>query len=319
MNLPWDKLKDYFERKELWKVDMNLEKEYPLRYPIDFVSNHEYYWQKIPYDTKGIPIKICKEGIKYNPTRVAGYALYLLKKYLDSKDVIFYDKFLIVSEWFLDNINIKDKYGRYEYNEYYEDLTKPWISGMAQGQAISVLTRAYLLSRKDIYLVVANLAMNSLIQPLEEGGVLFKKKLNDRTLIFFEEVPLKNPTHILNGNIYSVLAIYDYLTVYNLLGKDPPQQDLRLIFNLSVETLKLFLPLYDTSYWSKYDMKSIASYHYHWVHIAQLEALYKLLNITEFLKWSIKFRNYAYSKYNCLKALLEKLIEKGLNKPRRFK
>jgi len=307
----WDKLRSYFKQEELFILDVNFKRDYPLRYPVDFVTNRDS-WEKVLLDQNGIPIKYYRNKIQYNPTRIAGYALKLLKIYLDTRNIDFYDKFMVVSNWFINNIRVKNNYGRYEYDEYYEDLKEPWISGMAQGQAISVLTRAYLLSRKDIYLDVANLAMNSLIQPLEEGGVLFKKKLNDRVLIFFEEVPSKNPTHILNGNIYSMIAIYDYLTVCDLLGKEPQQHDLRLIFNLSVETLKLFLPLYDTSYWSRYDIKTIASYHYHWIHIVQLEALYKLLDIKEFLFWSKKFRSYTSSKYNCMKALSKKFLEKSM-------
>lgn len=90
-------------------------------------------------------------------------------------------------------------------------LEKGWLSAMGQGQAISVLARAYAHSGGDQKYL--NTALNGL-KPFRvqssEGGVLatFLNKYH-----WYEEYPTKPPSFVLNGFIFSLLGLYDLASI----------------------------------------------------------------------------------------------------------
>lgn len=81
-------------------------------------------------------------------------------------------------------------------------IQSPWSSAMAQGQAISVLLRAYQFTGKETYLESARIAMNAFYIPLKDGGLKTSIKGG---LLFFDEYPANPPTRVLNGFIFACL------------------------------------------------------------------------------------------------------------------
>ncbi|OQR66743.1 D-glucuronyl C5-epimerase-like [Tropilaelaps mercedesae] len=148
-------------------------------------------------------------------------------------------------------------------------LTPPWYSAMAQGQAMSLLVRAYLVTRQQIYLQSALRALELFKRSSRDGGVL--TKFADR-FSWYEEYPTAKSSFVLNGFVYSLFGIYDVYKVSNDSGA-------RALFLDGFASLKHMLPLFDTGAGSVYDLRhfsipslapNLARWDYHTTHISQL-------------------------------------------------
>ena len=75
----------------------------------------------------------------------------------------------------------------------------------------------------------------------------------------------------------------------------------RDIYKKGVDTLVNVLPRYDMGYWSKYSLCE-TDFHpevdpstigYHYLHVIQLELLYRLTNLEIFSEFAVKWKKYA--------------------------
>ncbi|XP_022668662.1 D-glucuronyl C5-epimerase-like isoform X2 [Varroa destructor] len=148
-------------------------------------------------------------------------------------------------------------------------LTPPWYSAMAQGQAMSLLVRAYLVTRQQVYLQAALRALELFKKSSKDGGVL--TKFADR-FSWYEEYPTLKSSFVLNGFVYSLFGIYDVYKVSN-------DSVARALFLDGFTSLKHMLPLFDTGTGSVYDLRhfsipslapNLARWDYHTTHISQL-------------------------------------------------
>ena len=256
------------------------------------------------FDSKGIPYRIYRDvGKQYNPTRVAGYALANWNAFLATKREEFRDNFLRQAGWFVQAAKPRGEALVWEYNfDLGSQLKSPWISGMAQGEALSVLTRAYKLTKDFNYVKVAEKAVRIMRIPIDEGGVL-GYYIDGGPCI--EEYPYLQgePLHVLNGFIYALFGLYDYISVTSDSG-------FKTFYQECIEALSRNLWRYDLGYWTRYDLASDAinpaSYNYHDLHIAQLEALYNLTGMEVFIEYAARWRNYQKKFKNRLRALMAK-------------
>ncbi|PIO56549.1 D-glucuronyl C5-epimerase, partial [Teladorsagia circumcincta] len=85
-------------------------------------------------------------------------------------------------------------------------LDAGWYSAMAQGHALSLLTRAYAATKNASYLVVASKALDLFEKDASAGGVRNKLFGND----WYEEYPTSPGSYVLNGFIYSLIGLYDF-------------------------------------------------------------------------------------------------------------
>lgn len=155
-------------------------------------------------------------------------------------------------------------------------LTIPpgWLSAMGQGQAMSILARAYHLTRDDVYLRAALKAIKPFHFRAIEGGVvayLFDK------FPWYEEYPTKPPLFVLNGFVYSLIGLYD-------LSRVAPKDDGRpsvaeQLYLTGLESLVKLLPMFDTGSGTLYDLRhlhlpgvapNLARWDYHSTHVNQL-------------------------------------------------
>nr|CAI5837151.1 unnamed protein product [Callosobruchus analis] len=184
----------------------------------------------------------------------------------------FYD----AAEWFVRHQDRETGgwpiYARRKVAPGFNELQPGWYSAMSQGQAISVLSRAYHHSGGDIrYLTAALKGLKPFKIPSSEGGVraTFLDKYQ-----WFEEYPTKPALFVLNGFIYSLLGLYDLMSI------SPPghAQEAESLYSEGMTSLKEMLPLFDMGSVTSYDLRhftlgtapNLARWDYHATHVNQL-------------------------------------------------
>ncbi|XP_036399027.1 D-glucuronyl C5-epimerase B-like [Megalops cyprinoides] len=204
--------------------------------------------------------------------------------------------FFAASDWLLRN---QDERGGWpimvtrKLGEGFRALEPGWYSAMAQGQAISTLVRAYLLTRDSAYLSAALRATGPFRLPSEQHGVkaVFMNKYD-----WYEEYPTTPSSFVLNGFIYSLIGLYDLAeTAGAELGREAG-----VLFSRGMESLKAMLPLFDTGSGTIYDLRhlvlgsapNLARWDYHTTHINQLQLLASIDNAPIFRDFVKRWKSY---------------------------
>ena len=218
------------------------------------------------------PVTICQRALEYYEDYEAGHE--------ESKQL-----FLNCSDWLVNNAVYHGQYAVFEYDFdwHYGNMTAPWQSGMAQGQALQVMIRAHELTQDDIYLDIAKKILNVFFLEVKDGGVTYK---TDKGW-WYEECADENgeETRILNGMMFSVLGIYDYY-------KYTSDEDAKYLFDQGIEALENSISLYDINGYSKYDRFNISSEKYHELHVQLLKKLYFITNKKIFKEYQDTWENY---------------------------
>jgi len=166
-------------------------------------------------------------------------------------------------------------------------LRKHWPSAMAQGQAMSVLSRAYRLTRKNIYRSAALHALRPFRINVRDGGVK-RCFFGDCAHPFFEEYPTHPPSYVLNGFMFTLVGLYDLASI-------APKSQALSLYSAGRQTLAKALPSYDVGGLATYDLThltvkgrkpEVASPDYQAVHVYLLRAL-------DSIKRNKRFRYYA--------------------------
>uniref|UniRef100_T1JNE4 heparosan-N-sulfate-glucuronate 5-epimerase n=1 Tax=Strigamia maritima TaxID=126957 RepID=T1JNE4_STRMM len=168
------------------------------------------------------------------------------------------------------------------------NLQPGWYSAMAQGQAMSLLTRAYRSTGELKYLSSALQALGLFKIASQEHGVMTKFL---EKYVWYEEYPTIPSSFVLNGFIYALLGLYDVKEgcIYeeknrrdqaNLLPACSEQklEEVTGLYNDGMHSLKKMLPLFDSGSSSIYDLRhftlgvapNLARWDYHTTHIDQL-------------------------------------------------
>jgi hypothetical protein len=159
-----------------------------------------------------------------------------------------------------------------------------WASGMAQGQAASVLLRAHALTGREDYLETARAALAPLTIPVAEGGL--QNDLDGVTVL--EEYPAQRPAAILNGWIFALFGVYELATVAQM-------PEARALFDRSAAGLVSLLPRYDTGWWSLYSLydhgsPDLAKPFYQRLHPVLLDALAMLHPAPQLSEYADRWR-----------------------------
>jgi len=264
-----------------------------------YTDIEEKYPAQEHFDTNGIPL-IDHEGkveAYCNPVTIAWYALSAFEHFIKTNDEKAKQDFFLQADWLVKNAHeTKEGFTVWQYEKApagVSDVRDHWVSAMAQGLGISVLTRAYQQTGEDRYLKAVHNAMKSFRYDADEGGVRSREDG-----IFYEEIQSKQNWHILNGFITSLLGLYD---CYRATG-DTEARDL---FKAGIKTLELNLTRYDTGFWSRYSFygvkkwpffwEPLATMHYHNEHIAQLKVLSLLTGKKAFEVMAEKWDGYQHS------------------------
>eukprot|EP00096_Caligus_rogercresseyi_P014573 TRINITY_DN7080_c0_g1_i1.p1 TRINITY_DN7080_c0_g1~~TRINITY_DN7080_c0_g1_i1.p1 ORF type:complete len:314 (-),score=68.16 TRINITY_DN7080_c0_g1_i1:209-1150(-) len=223
-----------------------------------------------------------------------------------------YQMFLSAADWFLRN---QDRNGGWPVNVLFnekklkylkaEEIQPGWYSGMAQGHALSVLSRAYVSSGDPKYLEAASKALPLFSLPSSKGG--FKAVFLD-SYVWYEEYPTNPPSFVLNGFMYSLLGLYDISTL--LAGEDDiTSSEARGLYEDGLSSLLDMMYLFDVGYRSVYDLRhfsmksppKLARWDYHSTHINLLYALSSVQNGSsqgQMIEIAERWTNYMLGDYS---------------------
>lgn len=249
------------------------------------------------FDENGIPINstyvdVSDKEYVYFPISIGQLGLAIFHTYLETKSDSDKERFLKFCEWFANEQN-------YDYSEALGArwLTEvplpayhnpgPWASAFSQSRALSILLRGYQLTGKQEYLDLAEKALTSFTVPVDQGGVTAFTQWGP----FYEEYTSEVPTLVLNGMIFALCGVYDFVRVV------PDHALAQKIYAEGIETVKKILPEYNLGYWSKYNLCEAdwypkvdpATIQYQKLHITQLTMLYQLTGETIFKVYADKF------------------------------
>ena len=253
-------------------------------------------------DPDGIPLIVLSNNKRiYFPITIAQMALGHYELWLERNESYNKDYFLKLAAWLKDN---QDESGGWENPwEYLRPSCISNYSAMAQGQALSVMIRAYMLIDDESLLDSSYRAFYHMTKAVEKGGCTYYTEKG----MSLEEYPEVPRSSVLNGWIYATFGLYDLM----LSGKD---KEVKESFEHSVKTLALNLENYDMGYWSYYDLHSlIASPYYHKLHITLLDALYVITKNKVFKDFSEKWTKYENNTLSRTRALGMKALQRVRN------
>lgn len=248
------------------------------------------------FDENGIPINktyidVTDKEYVYFPISIGQMGLSIFHTYLKTKSEEDKNRFMKFVDWFYNNAEIDEKLGA----RWMTDIALPqyqnpgpWQSAFSQGRAINILLRGYQLTGENKYADLAEKALISFTIPVSEGGVTSFTKWGP----VYEEYTAEVPTVVLNGMIFALCGIYDFMRVF------PENMMAKKIFDDGIQTIINILPEFDLGFWSRYNLCS-AEWHpkidpatigYQRLHVNQLQMLHLLTKDDIFREYADIFR-----------------------------
>ncbi|MDZ7796359.1 MAG: D-glucuronyl C5-epimerase family protein [Candidatus Marinimicrobia bacterium] len=250
------------------------------------------------FDENGIPVNktyvdVTDKEYVYFPISIGQLGLAVFHTYLRTKSSEDRERFLQFAEWYADERNYhKD---RQTGVRWLTDVSLPqyrnkgpWQSAFSQSRGISILTRAFQISGRKEYSDIAGAALTCFRLPVKEGGVTVYTEKGP----FYEEYTAAVPTLVLNGMIFALFGVYDFVRAF------PENAQAASIFAEGTETLARLLPEYDLGYWSRYNLCDApwypavdpATIAYQRLHVVQLQILYNITGKEIFNTYADIFR-----------------------------
>ena len=242
-------------------------------------------------DASGIPkVRYQGQGECYNPITTAQYAIGTLaalghgddtrggisRRLLDSLVASQASEGELRGFWILPFDN--PKYGW---------LRAPWVSALAQGNALSALLRGHELLGDDRYREAAEAGYRA----LHSGRGALAVVEADGEDLWYEEYPARPPLHVLNGHVYALFGVLDYARV---TGDAEAHERWRS----AADTVARHLGHFDLGYWSGYDARTRepVDVHYHKnIHLPQLRILGELVGDSVFAEYAERWERYLES------------------------
>ena len=209
-------------------------------------------------------------GVQYNPVYIGQAALALYYAFQRSGEEQFKQRFLKQVRWLVSNAKPIGKghdVRAYAFHFEWGELKPGWRSGLAQAQGISALIRAYYVTRDESLLPVIRALVRFMYVPVEHGGVQARTPEGNA---WVEEFPFKASSHVLNGHIFVVFALYEYTRLFR-------QDEAALRFyQQCLSAVESSLRHYDSGTWQNVDRyyRDAATENYVRTHTEQLRWLY---------------------------------------------
>lgn len=228
-------------------------------------------------DENGVLMTYRKEidGNTYHPVAIAQYGLDQYGNYIESGDDKFFVSAKVQADFLVDSLNAVTGLLPYQFDFHVggtkETLKAPWSSAMAQGQAISLFSRVFDVTKDKKYLEACALAIRPLNVKVSEGGLLQYFQGHK----YYEEYPTILPNYTLNGFMFALIGLYD--TWVNTGSEEAGRA-----YKEGIETLILSLPYYDSVGISLYHLGHLNvgenlgvhyAERYHLVHVHQLRVI----------------------------------------------
>lgn len=278
------------------------------------------------FDADGVPLNttyvdVTEKQLHYYPISIGQYGLAVFHSYLNTGSGAKREHFLRIARWFREHVVNDERLGAYWLTSVPKPEYKvfsPWKSAFAQSRAISVLLRAWQLTQEKEYYFPAARALLPFTFDIRAGGVS-ANLLEGHP--FYEEYVASEPTMVLDGHIFALFGLYDFVRVTR--DQESAEAVLaRRLFRDGVESLLYWLPEFDLGYWVRFNLCRMSHYpavdpctrSYLRLIIEQLKILGLISRRKELLSYAGKFITYDSPK-NTGRMYLEKLRAlKGLQR-----
>ena len=219
-------------------------------------------------DGQGIPMTVYAGKAQYNPVQVSQFGLARFERWLWTGDDTDRETFLRMADWL---VATQKPTGLWHYTFAYGGQPVPWWSGMAQGQAVSLLVRALQETGSAAYRDAAALAVPTMRRTIANAGAATFE--GGRYWIQEYIPPYSRDT--LNGFMFSIVGLDEWIAV----SGDATAAGWR---REALATLVGWLPRFDTGHWSYYNLSPSpgstlsgqpSSIKYHVIHVVQLRHL----------------------------------------------
>jgi hypothetical protein len=261
---------------------------YPLSFKKRLTEKHYLH-----FDENGLPLSgVINGDLAHHVTTMSSFCFCNWELFLETGDEKYAGPVVLTADYFLSKACYQET-GR---------ATIPWFfdksetggknCGMDQGEAISVLLRAYCIRGDERYLTLASDISNSFLFSLAEQGVA--GKIPGTQDPWF----LEGEHFILNGHAYALIGLWE---LWRVSGK-PEHYG---IFRSGYDSLIKHIGLFDKKYWTIYmleDKNYLASIMYHNLHICQLRILDQLEADPVLVQYADRFEQYAANPVNRFRA-----------------
>ena len=251
--------------------EVSLKKELGLYYQ-DFTPAEVHFKEKYfgDLDKQGLPMSGFGSSADYSAVLLIQYGLICHDKFLKFND---YQSLEVLDTCIEKLIEMRQESNdswifRNPINIQY-NLEKGWISGMYQGQALSLFLRYYQITKDPQYQKASIKIFDSFF--VDHGKYNFMKRDN-KGCLWIEEYPTKEGSYVLNGFGYAILGILDF---YRIMDDQRSYQ----LYNECLSTLRENLSKYNLWYWSLYDQQKkqlISAYYMINVHIPLMNIFHQL-------------------------------------------
>ncbi len=219
----------------------------------------------VDFDENGIPmnttyIDVEEKKLHYYPISIGQFALAIFHNWLQTGNIEKKEHFLRIAKWFYDSRTEDSELGTYWLTDVPKpehQITSAWKSAFSQSRALSVLLRAWQLTNDNKYLEVCKKALIPFTKDIKEGGVAIRRKAGET---FYEEYVAKYPTRVIDGHIFSLFGLYDFVRAV------PPELDIeshelaKKLFNEGVNGLANQWKKLDLGFWIRYSLSEVPGY-----------------------------------------------------------
>jgi glycosyltransferase involved in cell wall biosynthesis len=248
------------------------------------------------YDTQ---LHVHGGTIIHDPTILVQYALAHWNQYLISSNEHHRDTFLLQAHRLaVHAVRIGDDAVGWPVSLVQSKMSaqRLALSATVQGCALSVLLRAYQLTRDDMFIEVAQRALRTFERDILDGGI--STPLGEDG-VFFEEVAVYPATHALSGFIFAIIGLYEYQACTYA-------HSMSILLQRSLATLHRYIDEFDHGYWTHTDLlhRSLASPSHLALQVRLLEALAACSGCNHCSALASQWRNYLHRRTTHLRSFL---------------
>jgi heparosan-N-sulfate-glucuronate 5-epimerase len=241
-------------------------------------------------------------GMSWSYVAIAQFGLGCFERWLAGEGETWLNTALMTGRYLLDNQESDGSWLHRTPFPHTFPMGVPWLCGMAQGEAASLLVRLHLETAEERFAHGARNAISPLSRSVGDGGVC---RLLDG-MPWPEEYPTDPPSFVLNGAIFAWWGVRD-------IGVGLRDREASSMFEAGADALAANVSRFDTGRWSLYCLRRfpvphVASSFYHALHINQLEAMHTLAPRPQFETVRRRWIEYTSSAPLRWLALSEKVL-----------
>lgn len=233
-----------------------------------------------PLDEDSVELFEYNHGKYYHPTFLAHRCQNFIGTYYATNDRKYLNRCIkyahkIMSECVLVDDGVTYLKVMFKFQLHGDSTIKfepPWVSGMSQGEVISVMMHLFEITNDSTYFKYGDDLFKAYLRPQDEHKY-WNCRVDSNGYYWMEEYPHdEKPGMTLNGYIGAIYGIYDYYRV----TRSP---EAKAVYDLSLTTIKKYLPQYRVK--GEYSLYCLGHQvkigrGYHSLHVEMFRNLYRM-------------------------------------------